>query len=163
MHRGSGTDRPRASSARGGPDRRPRRVHRRREPAEQLDSLHVAQPAQPHHLPARLRLLPEALRDHAAAAADRIRGPAEDHGEATRGLRVAPADNARRTDLCSPTSESFSGARETDTALHSLANSRSVELALPPLYGEKREGTASMRHSGPGSPQPSLSCFFLRS
>ncbi len=35
---------------------------------------------------------PEALRDHAAPASDRIRGLAEDHGEATRGLRAAPAD-----------------------------------------------------------------------
>ena len=58
---------------------------------------HVAQPAQLHHLPARLRLLPEALRDHAAPAPDRIRGLAEDHGEATRRLRAAPADDAGRS------------------------------------------------------------------
>ena len=124
----------------GGSDRRPRRVHRRREPAEQLDSLHVAQPAQLHHLPARLRLLPEALRDHAAPAPDRIRGLAEDHGEATRRLRAAPADDAGRPALRSSTSQSTSRSPETGSEFHSLAQRGAHDiLVYLPSYGEKSE------------------------
>jgi hypothetical protein len=36
----------------------------------------------------------------AAPAPDRIRGPAEDHGEATRRVRAAPADDAGRPAHC---------------------------------------------------------------